>query len=184
MAHHDVVNPKSENANDNSASVICAICIKYLFPELNVVLTDGEEVGMDGSKRIASQIKNGEFGEIEWVLNLELCGLGGDNFIVGKTGTPLQKRLSSLFSAPAFHTPPSDCYPLLKEKINTTVINPMPFHEDGTPNNSNWANCHTMGDTLDKIDIDDMERFVVNVLARFLISEENKCQKLTKKFKS
>jgi hypothetical protein len=184
MAHHDISNPRSENANDNSASIICAICIKYLFPEVNVVLTDGEEIGMPGSTRIADQIVDGEFVEIDWVINLELCGLGGDNFIVGKTGTPLQKRIAKLFSAPVIFTPPSDCYPLLNKKINTTVLNPMPFLEDGTPDNSNWSDCHSMEDTVDKISVDDMEKFVVNVLGRFLISEENKCQELIKKFKS
>jgi hypothetical protein len=41
-----------------------------------------------------------------------------------------------------------------------------------------------MEDTVDKIIVDDMEKFVVNVLGRFIISEENKFKELIKKFKS
>ena len=43
IAHHDVVNYKIDNANDNSASIINAITLKYLKPEINVIITDGEE---------------------------------------------------------------------------------------------------------------------------------------------
>ena len=40
VAHHDIVNAKIDNANDNSASVINAISIKKLMPEMNVVILD------------------------------------------------------------------------------------------------------------------------------------------------
>ena len=43
VAHHDIVNPASDNANDNSCSVINALTIKKLRPEINVVILDGEE---------------------------------------------------------------------------------------------------------------------------------------------
>ena len=45
-AHHDIVNPNIDNANDNSASVINAIATKLLKPEITVVLLDGEEVSV------------------------------------------------------------------------------------------------------------------------------------------
>ena len=34
VAHHDIVNPKSDNANDNSCSVINAIALKKLIPSI------------------------------------------------------------------------------------------------------------------------------------------------------
>lgn len=71
VAHHDIVNPDIDNANDNSASIINAIMIKKLMPEINVVLLDGEEMGGVGSQRVSEQIKSGQFGSIDWVLNLE-----------------------------------------------------------------------------------------------------------------
>lgn len=65
VAHHDIVNPDIDNANDNSASVINAIMIKKLMPEMNVVLLDGEEVGGLGAHRCSELINDGFFGEIE-----------------------------------------------------------------------------------------------------------------------
>src|SRR6185295_6299638 len=70
VAHHDINNPNIDNANDNSCSVINAIMIKKLMPAINVVLLDGEEFGGFGSQRVSTQIKDGYFGNIEWVLNL------------------------------------------------------------------------------------------------------------------
>ena len=53
MAHHDIVNPNSDNANDNSASVINVIATKKLKPNVHAVIVDGEEVGGIGSTRVA-----------------------------------------------------------------------------------------------------------------------------------
>ena len=83
VAHHDIANPSIDNANDNSASCINAIALKLLVPELNVVLLDGEEHGGIGSQRLSEKINSGDFGSIEWVLNLELTGKGGDLFFIG-----------------------------------------------------------------------------------------------------
>jgi len=69
MAHHDIVNPNSDNANDNSASVINVIATKKLRPNVNAVIVDGEEIGGIGSTRVAEQINNGDFGQIDCVLN-------------------------------------------------------------------------------------------------------------------
>ena len=52
VAHHDIVNPLIDNANDNSASCINAIMIKKLMPQVNVILLDGEECGGLGSQRV------------------------------------------------------------------------------------------------------------------------------------
>ena len=51
VAHHDIVNKDSDNANDNSCSVINALMIKKLRPEVNVVILDGEEFGGIGSNQ-------------------------------------------------------------------------------------------------------------------------------------
>ena len=61
IAHHDIVNPNSDNANDNSASVINAIYLKSISPETNVVITEGEEMGFIGAKRLGEQILEGKF---------------------------------------------------------------------------------------------------------------------------
>lgn len=173
IAHHDVINIKSENANDNSASVINALLLKILVPEAHVVITDGEEVGFAGSSRLAGQIKNGSFGPIEWVLNLELSGRGGRNFMIGDYPGGLTDKIKEMFSPPVKRTPGSDCLPLYMNGIDTNVINPLPLllegesdmlNENGYLDNSSWYLCHSMMDTFDKISIQDMEEFVTEVL--------------------
>lgn len=173
IAHHDIVNPHSDNANDNSASVINAILLKKLVPETHVVITDGEEVGFWGSYRLAKSIENGEFGEIEWVLNMELSGKGGKNFMIGAYEGPLTDRIKALFDPPVKITPSSDCLPLYRKGISTNVINPLPLllegesdmrNENGYLDNSSWFLCHTDMDTFDKVCIHDMEVFVTEIL--------------------
>lgn len=173
IAHHDIVNPNSENANDNSASVINAIYLKSLVPELNVVITDAEEVGFRGAKRLAEQIVAGEFGEIEWVLNIELSGKGGKHFMIGAHQGKLSDHILGMFDAPVVQTPGSDCYALEAYGIDTNVINPLPLLTEGQSSiptsegyldNSSWWLCHSDEDTLDKISTKDMEEFVTEVL--------------------
>ena len=174
IAHHDIVNPNSENANDNSASVINAIYLKSLVPELNVVITDGEEVGFRGARRLAKRIVSGDFGEIEWVLNIELSGRGGKHFMIGKHDGKLTEHIVDMFDPPIVQTPGSDCYALASYGIDTNVINPLPLLSEGqiseiTSNNgyldnSSWWLCHSDEDTLDKISTKDMEEFVTEVL--------------------
>lgn len=173
IAHHDIVNPNSDNANDNSASVINAIYLKSLFPQVNVVITDGEEFGFIGSKRLGEQILEGKFGEIEWVLNLELTGKGGTNFFIGDYPGKLSESIKNKFNCPTMRTPGNDCLPLIAMGIDTTVINPLPILLDGESllENENGfmdikmlGKCHSEIDNLDNISIEDMKKFVEVVL--------------------
>jgi len=173
IAHHDIVNPDSDNANDNSASVINAIYLKSLVPDLNVVLTDGEEVGFIGANHLAKQILCGDFGDIEWVLNIELSGKGGKNFMIGAHSGKLTEHILGIFDAPVVQTPPSDCYAISRYGIDTNVINPLPMLLEGESgikqgdsflDNSSWYLCHSKGDSLDKISLKDMNEFVTEVL--------------------
>lgn len=177
IAHHDIVNPDSDNANDNSASVINAIYLKSIIPEINVVLTDGEEYGFLGAKRLGNQIIKGEFGEIEWVLNLELTGIGGTNFFIGDYPGKLSERIKNKFNPPSMRTPGNDCLPLISMGIDTTVINPLPLlesgkgileNENGILDESILYRCHSSEDSLDKISTEEMKSFVEKVLVPIL----------------
>lgn len=178
VAHHDIVNPKVDNANDNSASVINAIMVKKLMPHINVVLLDGEEVGGLGSQRISDQINEGYYGDIEWVLNLELTGKGGQYFFVGNYPGKLQDRILDIFNCPIVQTPYNDSVTIRKNGIDSCVINPLPPLNKGT-SNVKWDddiyldykllfNCHTSKDTLSTIDTNDMKEFVEEVLVKIL----------------
>jgi hypothetical protein len=177
IAHHDIVNPNSDNANDNSASVINAIALKKISPKTHVVLTDGEEVGFIGSSRLAAQIKSGKFGKIDWVLNIELSGKGGRNFMIGDFQGELTRRILEKFNPPVYGTPPSDCVPIHQSGIDTNVINPLPLLLEGESpvtngeiylDNSSWYLCHSDMDSLDKIAIEDMNDFVNDVLFKIV----------------
>lgn len=184
VAHHDIANPSIDNANDNSASCINAIALKLLVPELNVVLLDGEEHGGIGSQRLSEKINSGDFGSIEWVLNLELTGRGGDLFFIGNYPGALSDHILSLFDCPIFNTPYNDSVTLRANGIDSTVINPLPLKTNDKPNSffepifmndkeldpSILMYCHNPNDTVDKISTDDMKIFTEKVLHKIVTS--------------
>jgi len=179
-AHHDIVNPNIDNANDNSASVINAIALKLLCPELTVVLLDGEEVGGLGSEHLANQVNGGEFGEVEWILNLELTGKGGDTFFIGDYPGKLSDHIRGIFECPIVRTPFNDSVIFRKHGIDSVVINPLPILTEGE-SNVKWGdeyldfsmvyNCHSERDSLDTIDTEDMQTFVEKILVPIVTQE-------------
>ena len=179
VAHHDIVNPNIDNANDNSASVINAIMIKKLMPKINVVLLDGEECGGLGSQRVSDQINDGYFNTIDWVLNLELTGKGGKYFFIGDYPGKLSNHIKSIFDCPITNTPYNDSVTFRKNGIDSVVINPIPPLNEGKTSSVKWDddtyldfsmlyNCHSCKDTIDTIDINDMKEFVEDVVLRIL----------------
>lgn len=176
VAHHDIVNKDSDNANDNSCSVINALMIKKLRPEVNVVILDGEEFGGIGSNRLSQRIKAGDF-KCKWVLNLELTGKGGKSFFVGAMGTPLTDWIANRFECPMVNVPFNDSVIFKKYGINSTVINPLPVTEEKSPvinkegeylNFKMLFNCHKMSDSVDTIDPKDMEEFVNEICLKII----------------
>jgi hypothetical protein len=177
VAHHDIVNPEIDNANDNSASVINAIMIKKLMPSMNVCLLDGEEVGGLGSQRISELINDGYFGGIDWVLNLELTGKGGKNFFIGDYPGKLYDHIKSIFDCPTVSTPFNDAVIFRKNGIDSVVINPLPPLTEGTSNvkyGDNYLefsllfNCHSNRDTVSTIDPKDMQEFIEDIVLKIL----------------
>ncbi len=178
VAHHDIVNPETDNANDNSASVINAIMIKKLMPEMNVVLLDGEECGGLGSQRVSDQINDGYFNTIDWVLNLELTGKGGKYFFIGNYPGRLSDHIKSIFDCPITNTPYNDSVTFRKNGIDSVVINPIPplsegkssvkWNDDTYLDFSMLYNCHSSKDTISTISVDDMKEFVEDVVLKIL----------------
>ena len=179
VAHHDIVNANIDNANDNSASVINAIMIKKLMPEMNVVLLDGEECGGLGSQRVSDQINDGYFDTIDWVLNLELTGKGGKYFFIGNYPGKLTDHIKSIFDCPITNTPYNDSVTFRRNGIDSVVINPIPPLNEGKTSCVKWNdntyldfsmlyNCHSSKDTIDTIDINDMKEFVEDVVLKIL----------------
>lgn len=167
MAHHDIVNPESDNANDNTASIICAIALKMKVPSVTVAIVDGEEVGGLGSSYLSTRIKDGSFGNIQWVLNLELSGRGGKNFFMGQVpeDSILRNRILGLFpNTPEIFVPFNDSVILRRNGIDSVNINPTPLDEEGELDLSPLDLCHSMEDSLDKISQEEMKTYVEEIL--------------------
>jgi len=92
----------------------------------NVVLLDGEEIGGIGSKRASEKMNSGSWGNVDWVLNFELTGKGGDNFFVGNYENSLNKKIIEMFDCPIVNTPFNDAVVFNRNGIISTVINPLP----------------------------------------------------------
>lgn len=178
-AHYDVVNTSTDNANDNSASVINAIMLKKLYPSVNVVLLDGEEppVMGGGSRHMAKRMNNGDFGNVKYVLNFELSGKGGENFFIGDYPGHLSDSIVKLFpDTPIMQTPFNDAEMFYRTGIDSLVINPLPVIEKETQlqNDNGYLdfsmlfNCHSSKDTLATISSEDMETFVKNIVIPIL----------------
>lgn len=179
VAHHDVSNHRTDNANDNSCSVINAIMIKKHIPNMNVILLDGEEFGGLGSQRASDLIKEGKFGDIEWVLNLELTGKGGKYFFIGDYPGKLSDFILSKFDCPVVRTPFNDSVIFRRNGIDSVVINPIPPLPPGKTSQVKWDedtyldfsllyNCHSPKDTIETIDPIDMKEFVEEVVLKIL----------------
>jgi hypothetical protein len=177
-AHHDVVNIRSDNANDNSASVINAIALKLLSPSTPVIILDGEEPPMMGvgSQRASEKINSGEYGSIESILNFELTGKGGDNFFIGDYDGPLSDRIISIFNPPVVNTPFNDADIFRRNGIDSVVINPLPetnkkssvVYRGKNLDFSILYNCHSMKDSVSTIDTVDMKNFVEKVALKIV----------------
>lgn len=169
IAHHDIYNPKSDNANDNSASIINCLVLKKMIPSLNVAIIDGEEppcMGI-GSQKLSDDINNGYFGSIEYVLNLELTGIGGETFFVGKMGSKLEQIIIDMFDPYVTNVPFNDSYILLKNGIDSAVVTTLPV-VNGVEDYSVMYKIHTMKDSAESISINDMKIFVENVAYKLL----------------
>lgn len=129
MAHHDVCNHKIDNANDNSASVINAIGLKTLRPDINIALVDGEESPLmgAGSGHFAKRVMEKTI-DVDWVLNLELTGSGGTNFFIGNYSTDLTNKIKDKFGCAVMNVPFNDATVMInKGGINAALINPCPL---------------------------------------------------------
>lgn len=190
IAHHDINNPDSENANDNSASIVNALMLKTLRPSTPLTFTDGEEFGGFGAKRLGTHILNKSVPGAPYVravLNLELTGRGGKYFFLGESpmeeSSDLSCFIQDMFECPTFPVPFNDAVILRNMGIDTVVINPLPpltekekswevGYSDSFPieylgeslNKRVLHLCHSKEDTVSKCSNRDMREFIGAVL--------------------
>jgi len=178
VAHYDIQNVNSDNANDNSASVINAITLKYLYPEITVVLTDGEEFPFqgEGARIFGYEISRGRWEKnknslknIKWILNLELTGIGRNVCVSEYKNRKLDgsdhlcEIIKNNFNGKIIDMPKNDATVLTKRYVDIECVCTYPMINEEM-NLEHFKNCHKEIDSLESISIDDMEYFVKNFL--------------------
>ena len=119
-----------------------------------------------GAKALAKRVRpiQNKGNAIKWVLNLELTGKGGRNFIHSSYGQGLSNILKEFKPlALDIEIPQNECRELIKEGNDSEVITTIPVI-NGVPDFSILKNSHSLDDSLENISIDDMVVFVNEVL--------------------
>lgn len=180
VAHHDVANTRSENAQDNKASVshllTLANLIKNSKEDLKRVIllfSDCEEYMARGAYRFAdnskldrssgnAKILHNIYGEISGVVNLELSGVGKviwSDCDTNSNDVKLHSLLEDTLGKEIIKikTPPSDVVAFRRNNFSTLCIGTL--KEDDVKERNTWRLCHSINDTVDKCSRGDMKDF-------------------------
>jgi hypothetical protein len=162
---------KSDNANDDSASVINCIAYKLKNPSVNIILLDGEEPPFMGAgSDFASKYLKKNNINVEWIFNLELTGVG-KYFFIDNINTPLSKHIVSLFpDVLVTPTPFNDSHIFRKNGFISNVTTTFDLDDKDKPNLTHLYISHTTQDSVDKMNINDMKNFVENVVDKIVRS--------------
>jgi hypothetical protein len=175
LAHHDVVNPKSENCQDNSASVTnlldLGVRLARKRPRHNVVIAfvDGEELcapRICGSQRLARCILEDRYGSVQYAVNLELTAGGAEPTISYQQENALSKAVKRIH--PHTHrlrTPYNDAVVLESAGIASACLGILDEANleqvQRTGFCGTWFLCHSQQDTFAASAVEaDMERLV------------------------
>lgn len=167
-AHHDVVNLKTDNCNDNSASVCNLLELAYrlknktLERNVHICLTDCEEMGGLGAKDLSRKIKRGEFGEVEYIVNLELTAHGNriwaGNAYDCKQTQKMREILKEKYNEQRVVF--NDSYIFRGEGLDSVCIGTLPEDSNGNLVTKHWYICHSQYDTFEIAKQEDMNNFV------------------------
>lgn len=176
MAHHDVVETKFENANDNTASIAILLSLADTFNNIEnldynliFVFTDSEERGFIGADRFVDQLEGGMFADfgVKEIINMELCGVGEKLWI---ENTVRAKYLCD--NIPWYNgdnkciieCPPNDAsfirtmFSIYQEATTIGILNTK---AGGELDKSPWNLIHTARDTVDKMNREDMNNLTI-----------------------
>lgn len=174
LAHHDINNERSQNAQDNTSSVCQLLTMmrdlkdKQITRPIHFAIVDSEEhvnLHCCGSQVLSEDIHNGEFGKLEVCVNLELTGLGKHIWVSAFEKFPdecaniIEKLNAKKVTTPytdayvlSMHGVPAMCIGILDDKDIDIATKSLGYPEI-------WALCHRMEDTYDKISKEDMLEF-------------------------
>jgi hypothetical protein len=175
-AHHDIVNPKSENCQDNTASICNLIHLAKLINEQklnlkqNVVIafTDLEESGGAGIDDLIKEIDEGLYGSLDCLYALELSANGSeiwisgsnkDSYMVNKVEEVIQKDIHIV------RTPYNESVNVRDNYLEGCCIGTLSDEEIKVVNErgycNTWSLCHSDFDTFElSANKEDMNNFV------------------------
>lgn len=177
LAHHDIANVKSENCQDNTASVcnllhLCGLLKgKILNKNVLIVWTDAEEIvspATCGAKRLAILSKLGFFGKVTEAINLELTANGECLWISTLEHKELANEIASKYNGQRVKTPYNDAFVLEKNGMKSVCIGTLTERELEIAIQQEfcqtWALCHSEEDIFYNANANEMKSFVENVL--------------------
>jgi hypothetical protein len=179
VSHHDIVNAKSQNCQDNTASFCnllrMIIHLKDNKPKIPVhfAIVDTEEHVNPyccGSQVLSEDIKMGVFGNIQACVNLELTGLGKNIWVSSfESFEEETKEIITALNASPVSTPYNDAAVLCLHGVPAMCIGILPDSEfeiaiSGVSYPKTWSLCHSMADTFDKISEEDMNLFLQKLI--------------------
>jgi len=169
VAHHDIVNINSDNCLDNSASVVNLIAFAHmcrvakLNKSIHVVFTDCEEFGGRGAQRLSERINDGVFGNVEYVVNLELTACG-TRFLCENVKDSRLCRFLLDDGFAGVSTPFNDSVILRANDIDSICITIIPDEELlqvlRTGYCETWSLCHQSNDVVENAIEEDMNKFL------------------------
>lgn len=174
VAHHDVNNKNSDNCQDNSASVCNLLSLAEHFSKntpnktVHIVFTDCEEFGGMGAERLSERIEEGVFGNVEYIVNLELTANGKNIWVDSKnfkTESPLLNKVKELIDDVVdVKTPFSDSVVFRENEIDSVCVGTLTDQDVSSVLSKGycqtWSLCHKLDDTIDKANSNDMDNFV------------------------
>jgi hypothetical protein len=168
IAHYDVVDKKSDNCLDNSASIVNILHLislikdnppKLMNRSLYVCFTDDEEKEGGGAVALSKRIKTDEFGKVLLAINLEWTGMG---YVVTMEETELQPISSQLMlslSAEITLMRFNDSVVLRKWGVHSVCL-ALGVQKNDTVFYKHLDAIHSIKDEYKLANFDDMGRFV------------------------
>ena len=159
-AHHDIANPRSENCQDNTASVcnlidLCQVVSKMETRTKNVyiVFTDCEETGGLGMNRLIHDIQRRNI-DVELMLCLELTANGTEYWASGTRNEAMNKFLALVENKDAIvGTPYNESLNARRSGLNAICVGSLSKSEMESAVKrgfcNTWGLCHSESDTFE-----------------------------------
>lgn len=174
VAHHDVNNIHSDNCQDNSASVSNLLALAKYFNDnkptdknVHIVFTDCEEFGGLGAKQLSKRIVEGAFGNVDYIVNLELTANGTNYWNDSKNfgnDSLLLDKLNSIDTFTNARTPFNDSVVFRSCGFDSVCIGSLTDRDLkqvlGRGYCQTWALCHKPNDKFENANAKDMNKFV------------------------